>query len=362
MWLRSMSLYNFSNSGSSMTTSTAERRAARQSPAGVKRRSRGFYRTNRGSATPAANLGVCDLPERVYYATGIRESFVILCQFDDHRLGLAGDGLVRDVTPVLDGLPGHRYPCPPGDALIASLPTLRASIQAAAAKAQPVPLSQVRLLSPIGNPGKVMGAPVNYQKHLDEVTSDPGLHHQNKAHMQAIHQSGLFLMASSSVVGPSQGIVIRHPDRRTDHEVELAVVIGKPAKAVAAKDALGFVAGYCIGLDITVRGPEERSLRKSIDTYTVLGPWMVTADEIPDPSNLDLWITVNGELRQKANTRDMILGIPELIEFASSFYTLWPGDVLLSGTPEGVGPIRAGDVLHAHIDHIGAMEVHVRNV
>ena len=286
---------------------------------------------------------------------------MILCQFDDHRLGLVNNGLVRDVTTVLDALPSHRYPFPPGDALIASLPALRARILAAAANAQSVPLSQVRLLSPVANPGKVMGAPVNYQKHLDEVTSDPNLHHQNKAHMQAIHQSGLFLMATSSVVGPSQGIAIRHQDRRTDQEVELAVVIGKPAKNVAAKDALDFIAGYCIGLDITVRGPEERSLRKSIDSYTVLGPWMVTADEIPAPSNLELWITVNGELRQKANTRDMVLGIPELIEFASSFYTLWPGDVLLSGTPDGVGPIHAGDVLHAHIDCVGEMEVLVRN-
>jgi 2-keto-4-pentenoate hydratase/2-oxohepta-3-ene-1,7-dioic acid hydratase in catechol pathway len=137
------------------------------------------------------------------------------------------------------------------------------------------------------------------------------------------------------------------------------VVIGRPANAVTANDALGFVAGYCIGLDITVRGPEERSLRKSIDSYTVLGPWMVTADEIPDPQNLDLSVSVNGEPRQKASTREMILGVAELIEFASSFYTLWPGDVLLSGTPDGVGPIRAGDLLHAHVDRIGDMEVRV---
>ena len=286
---------------------------------------------------------------------------MILCQFDDHRLGLVDGDLVRDVTSILDGLPSQRYPFPPGDALITALPTLSTHILAAAGKVVGVPLSQVRLLSPVANPGKVMGAPVNYQKHLEEVASDPGLHHQINAHMQAIHQSGLFLKATSSVVGPSQGILIRHQDRRTDHEVELAVVIGKPVKEVAAKDALRFVAGYCIGLDITVRGPEERSLRKSIDTYTVLGPWIVTADEIRDPSNLGLWITINGELRQKANTRDLILGIPELIEFASSFYTLWPGDVLLSGTPEGVGPIHAGDMLHAHIDYVGDMEVRVRS-
>ena len=286
---------------------------------------------------------------------------MILCQFDNHRTGLVEGTQVKDVTTALDALPSRRYPYPLGDALIESLPAIRERIQALAAKASGVSVSQVHLLSPVANPGKVMGAPVNYQKHLAEVTSDAELHHQNKAHMQAIHQSGFFLMASSSVIGPSQDIVIRHPDRRTDHEVELAVVIGRPARNVAAKDALGFVAGYCIGLDITVRGPEERSLRKSIDTYTVLGPWLVTADEIPDPSNLDLSLTVNGELRQKANTRDMILGVPELIEFASSFYTLSPGDVLLSGTPEGVSPIHSGDVLHAHIDHIGDMEVRVRN-
>jgi 2-keto-4-pentenoate hydratase/2-oxohepta-3-ene-1,7-dioic acid hydratase in catechol pathway len=286
---------------------------------------------------------------------------VILCQFDDHRLGLVENGNVLDVTAALDALPNYRYPFPTGDALIASLPELRERILAAAAKASAIPLAKVRLLSPVANAGKILGAPVNYQKHLDEVTTDPGLHHQNKAHMQAIHQSGFFLMATSSVIGPSQEIIIRHPDRRTDHEVELAVVIGQPAKNVTAKDALSFIAGYCIGLDITVRGPEERSLRKSIDTYTVLGPWMVTADEIPDPSNLNLSIAVNGEVRQKANTQDMVLGVPELIAFASSFYTLLPGDVLLSGTPEGVGPIRAGDVLHAHIDCIGDMEVRVRN-
>ena len=283
-----------------------------------------------------------------------------LCQFDDHRLGLIDNGAVRDVTAVLDVLPAHRYPCPLGDAFIAALPELRNQIAAAGARAKAIPLSEVRLLSPVANPSKLMGAPVNYQAHMNEVATDAELHHQNKAHMQAIQQSGLFLMANSSLVGPSQGIAIRHLDRRTDHEVELALVIGKRASSVAAKDALSYIAGYCIGLDITVRGPEERSLRKSIDSYTVLGPCLVTADEIPDPANLNLSLSVNGEQRQKANTRQLILGIPELIEFASSFYTLLPGDVLLTGTPDGVGPIRPGDVLHARIEGIGEMLVQVR--
>jgi 2-keto-4-pentenoate hydratase/2-oxohepta-3-ene-1,7-dioic acid hydratase in catechol pathway len=285
---------------------------------------------------------------------------VRLCQFDDHRLGLVENGAVRDVTVVLDELPRQRYPFALGDALVASLPKLRERILDLARGAAAVPVGNVRLLSPVANASKIIGAPVNYQQHLVEVVADPNIHHQNKAHIQAIQQSGLFLKATSSVVGASEGIVIRHAERRTDHEVELAVIIGKRAKSVAREEALSFVAGYCIGLDITVRGPEERSFRKSVDTYTVLGPWLVTADELPDPCSLDLSITVNNEPRQKANTRDLILGIPELIEFASSFYTLLPGDVLMSGTPEGVGPIVPGDVMHARIEGIGEMLVQVR--
>ena len=283
-----------------------------------------------------------------------------LCQFDDHRLGLVENGFVRDVTAVLDELPRQRYPFALGDALVASLPNLRERISDLARGAAAVPVGKVRLLSPVANASKVIGAPVNYQKHLAEVVANPDLHHQNKAHIQAIQQSGLFLKATSSVVGPSEGVVIRHAERRTDHEVELAVVIGKRASSVRREEALSLVAGYCIGLDITIRGPEERSFRKSIDTYTVLGPWLVTADELPDPSALGLSITVNGEPRQKANTRDLILGVPELIEFASSFYTLLPGDVLMTGTPEGVGPIVPGDVMHARVEGIGEMVVQVR--
>lgn len=283
-----------------------------------------------------------------------------ICLFDENRLGLVENETVRDISSVLERLPSRRYPFPQGDPLIAALPSLRDAITAAARSAPEKKLSAVRLFSPVANPSKVMGAPVNYQKHVNEVTSDPNLHHQNKAHMQAIHQSGFFLKANSSIVGPSEGVAIRHADRRTDEEVELALVIGRRAQNVPAAEALDYVAGYCIGLDISIRGPEERSLRKSVDTYTVLGPWLVTADELGDPSRLDLQISVNGELRQKANTRDLILGIPELIEFASSFYTLLPGDVLLTGTPEGVGPIHPGDAMRATIERVGEMTVHVR--
>jgi 2,4-didehydro-3-deoxy-L-rhamnonate hydrolase len=281
-----------------------------------------------------------------------------LCRFAADKLGLIEGDRVKDVSAALDALPAARYPLPRHDLLIAHLSELRAPIAAAAARAKSMPLSDCALLSPIANPGKIIAAPVNYKKHLEEARADPAIHHQNQ--VAEIQRVGLFLKATSAVVGPSEGIAIRHRDRRTDHEIELAAVIGRQADRVSRAQALDHVAGYCIGLDITVRGPEERSLRKSIDSYAVLGPALVTSDEIADPAALDLKLTVNGELRQQANTRDLIIDIADLIVFASSFYTLMPGDVLLTGTPEGVGPIKPGDLIEASIAEIGTMQVKVR--
>jgi len=280
-----------------------------------------------------------------------------LCRFAD-RLGLVTGDTVTDVTAALAALPAQHYPFPRGDLLIENLPALAAPIAAAARDGRRHALKDLTLVSPVANAGKVVAAPVNYRNHLDEARSDPGIHHQRE--VAEIQRVGLFLKAASSIAGPGDGITIRHPDRRTDHEIELAVVIGAAADRVTRADAMRHVAGYCIGLDITVRGPEERSLRKSVDSYTTLGPWLVTADEIADPGALDLMLAVNGETRQQANTRDLIIGIPELIAFASSFYTLLPGDVLLTGTPEGVGPIVPGDLIEATISGIGTMQVKVR--
>jgi 2-keto-4-pentenoate hydratase/2-oxohepta-3-ene-1,7-dioic acid hydratase in catechol pathway len=220
-------------------------------------------------------------------------------------------------------------------------------------------LSDVCLLSPVANPGKLVAAPVNYKRHADEVRDDVALHNNNPALLVTIHTAGVFLKATSSLVGPGEGIAIRMPDRRTDPEVELACVIGRRASRVSRADALDYVAGYAIGLDVTIRGSEDRSLRKSVDTYSVLGPWLVTADEVGDPGVLDLELSINGDRRQQSTTRQMTLGVPELIELASSFYTLEPGDVIFTGTPEGVSPIVPGDRIVASIDKIGTMEVRV---
>jgi 2-keto-4-pentenoate hydratase/2-oxohepta-3-ene-1,7-dioic acid hydratase in catechol pathway len=281
-----------------------------------------------------------------------------ICRFDDNRLGLVGDDGIRDVSAVLSRLPAVTYPFPRHDALIAHLAELRPQIERAAHGAKPIALERVRLLSPVANPGKIIAAPVNYKKHLEEALADKGIHHGNL--VQEIHKAGMFLKAPSSLVGPGEGVQLVHTDRRNDHEVELAVVIGQRARNLGAADALGCVAGYCIGLDMTIRGPEERSLRKSPDSYSVLGPWLVSADEVPDPGNLALKITVNGATRQDAHTSDLILSVAELIEWGSAFYTLHPGDVILTGTPQGVGPVRPGDVMVATIERIGTMRVEVR--
>jgi 2-keto-4-pentenoate hydratase/2-oxohepta-3-ene-1,7-dioic acid hydratase in catechol pathway len=283
-----------------------------------------------------------------------------LCRFGEGRLGLVEDASVRDVTAALDALPTYRYPLPPFDPLIANLERVVARIQAIAATTSSQPLSSLTLLSPVANPGKIVCAPVNYQKHLDEVREDAQLHHNNAGTMAPIHTAGLFLKATSALVGPGEGIALRKVDRRNDHEVELAVVIGKTANNVPAANGYQYVAGYAIGLDITIRGPEERSLRKSPDSYAVLGPWLVTADEVPNPGNLNLRISVNGEERQNSNTKYLILGVPDLIAYASSFYTLYPGDIIITGTPEGVSPIQPGDIISACIEKIGTMEVKVR--
>jgi 2-keto-4-pentenoate hydratase/2-oxohepta-3-ene-1,7-dioic acid hydratase in catechol pathway len=282
------------------------------------------------------------------------------CRFGDGRLGLVEDSQVRDVTTALDVLPSYRYPFPTHDLFIANLDGIIDRVRTIQSSSPAIPLAGLRLLSPVANPSKIIGAPVNYQKHLDEVRTDAQLHHDNQAHTAVIHKTGLFLKACSALVGPSEGIALRKLDRRNDHEVELAVVIGRRANNVSRTDALQYVAGYAIGLDLTIRGPEERSLRKSADTYAVLGPWLVTADEIRNPGDLNLKISVNGEERQNSNTKYMILGVPELIEFASAFYTLNPGDVIMTGTPEGVSPIQPGDNILATIEHIGSMEVQVR--
>jgi 2-keto-4-pentenoate hydratase/2-oxohepta-3-ene-1,7-dioic acid hydratase in catechol pathway len=280
-----------------------------------------------------------------------------ICRFNGGRLGVVRDGRVHDVTALLDQLPAQRYPLPQWDLLVEALPRLRGPMAMAAQGAVSHAIDNVRFDSPVANPGKIIGAPINYHAHAQESSQDAAIAHGRT--ITTIGDWGLFLKAGSSLIGCSQDITLRFPERRNDHEVELGVVIGTECRQVPREQAMAHVAGYSVALDMTLRGAEFQCFRKSIDSYAVLGPWLVTADEVPDPGNLDLWITVNGATRQKSNTRHLVYDVPRLIEFASSFYTLYPGDILMTGTPEGVGPVVPGDRIEAGIAGIGEFTMHV---
>jgi 2-keto-4-pentenoate hydratase/2-oxohepta-3-ene-1,7-dioic acid hydratase in catechol pathway len=202
-------------------------------------------------------------------------------------------------------------------------------------------------------PSKVIAAPLNYRLHIEEMRP------LVKGELHAIERYGVFLKAPSSIVGPDALVELPFPDRRTDHEVELGVVIGRTARNVAAADAMRHVFGYTGVMDITVRGDEDRSTRKSFDTFTPVGPVLVTADELPDPHHLSLQLWVNGEQRQNGNTRDMIWNVPKLIEYASHVMTLYPGDLFSTGTPDGVGLLRPGDEVTMEVERIGRLSVKV---
>lgn len=289
-----------------------------------------------------------------------------ICRFNGDRLGLIDGTDVLDVSSVLQLLPPVRWPVPWGDPLIAKLDELAQPIAAAAVTAARIPLASVRLESPVSNPSKIMAAPANYRKHVELDTLDPGvdqgLHRAAMIDLaRPVDQYGLFLKASSCLVGGADGITLDWPGetRRVDHEVEIAIIIGRTARHVSKESALDYVAGYALGLDITVRGTEDRSFRKSADSFAVLGPCVATPDEISDPTDLKFWLRVNDELRQSSSTRAITVGLAELIAIASSVYTLHPGDIIMTGTPEGVGPLKPGDTLAAGADGIGEMTLRV---
>jgi 2-keto-4-pentenoate hydratase/2-oxohepta-3-ene-1,7-dioic acid hydratase in catechol pathway len=284
-----------------------------------------------------------------------------LCRYDEDRLGVVVGNMVHDVTAAQDEIrKGARYDMK-GDAVIAALPTWRARIEEMAKTVAGKPLSSVKLLSPIARPSKTMAAPTNYKKHIEEMRSRTDLPREaTQRQPPDIGKAGIFLKSNSSIVGPSEGIPLRFLDRTNEHEIELVAVIGKQGTNIPKDKAKEYIAGYTLGLDMTCRGGEDRSFRKSIDGYSVLGPWFVTADEIANPDDVTVTLTVNGALRQTADTKDLIYDIGRLIEFASSFYTLYPGDVYYTGTPQGVSPVKPGDVLRGKCDQVGEFEITVR--
>ncbi|GAA0892783.1 fumarylacetoacetate hydrolase family protein [Fulvivirga kasyanovii] len=213
---------------------------------------------------------------------------------------------------------------------------------------------EVRLGAPVKRPGKIICIGLNYQKHAAE------------SGMDVPKEPVVFFKASSSIVGPNDNIVIPKNSKKTDWEVELAVVIGKRANYISKEDALDYVAGYVLHNDVSEREFQlERGGQwvkgKSCDTFAPLGPYLVTKDEVANPNNLNLWLTLNGKKVQNGNTNDFIFNVQEVIAYLSQFMSLMPGDIISTGTPEGVGlgfkpPVylKAGDVVELGIDGLGS--------
>jgi 2-keto-4-pentenoate hydratase/2-oxohepta-3-ene-1,7-dioic acid hydratase in catechol pathway len=220
-----------------------------------------------------------------------------------------------------------------------------------------VPLASVRLLAPIERPGKYLAIGMNYRKHLAEAES---------IGVAAPKAQLWFNKQTTCIAGPYDQI---EPGvtQQLDYEVELGVVIGAPAKGVKEADTCRHVFGYFVADDVSARDWQFHSstftMGKSFDTHGPIGPWIVTADEIPDPHKLELRCLVNGQVRQQSNTSEMIYNIWQQISYLSTAFTLETGDLIATGTPEGVGVsmkppqfLKSGDVVRCEIDGIGAIE------
>lgn len=242
------------------------------------------------------------------------------------------------------------------------LPTGRTDmLQVIASGALPAPLpgaapvSGHRLLAPVPRPGKIFGSGVNYASHKEEnpdaVLPD---------------EPGFFAKFPSSVIGPGEAVRIPTPQSQVDYEVELAVVIGAAGRDIPAGRALDHVFGYTVVNDVSGRDiqfrPNQTPLGKGCDTFCPMGPALLTADEVPDPSRLRVVSRVNGEVRQDAPTAQMLFGVDRLVEHCSRHITLEPGDVITTGTPAGCGTfrnpplwLRPGDVVEAEVDAVGVL-------
>lgn len=301
-----------------------------------------------------------------------------LALFDDYRLGVVENDTIADVT---DALEEHdtTWPWVFVPRMIMGFDRVRPRIEGALRTARRIPVSQVKLRPPVPAPSKIAAAASNYRAHVDEMQrymaegrfGDPGGTRQSlKAGLSDVpgrppgERGEVFLKSPSSIVGPGDTIWLPDttPGREVHHEPELAAVIGRECYRVSPSQALDYVFGYLALMDITVRGDGDRSRRKSYRGFTPIGPWIVLKEEVPDPQDLHIRLWVNDELRQDANTSGMIESLAEVIEYASYCYTLMPGDIVTTGSPEGVAPIKEEDVVKIDIERIGSYSVNVQQM
>jgi 2-keto-4-pentenoate hydratase/2-oxohepta-3-ene-1,7-dioic acid hydratase in catechol pathway len=291
---------------------------------------------------------------------------VRIALFDDFRLGLVDPDsqTIRDVTHTLPGR-SDGDPCGAGwwVRMCRDFPVTAPRLLAAARAATPMPLSGVSLRAPVLNPSKIVATASNYGEHVAEMRET--VLTRVAGHVEDwMLDFDVFLKAPSSVTGCDSEVVLPATalaqGREVHHESELALVIGRGGTDISEADALDHVLGYLVGLDMTVRGDGDRSRRKSYDTFTPLGPWLTTADDVAEPQLLEVRLEVGGVVRQQANTRDMLVPVAGIIAYTSSVMRLEPGDVILTGAPPGVGEVHAGDRIEASITGLGTLRVDVR--
>jgi 2-keto-4-pentenoate hydratase/2-oxohepta-3-ene-1,7-dioic acid hydratase in catechol pathway len=246
-----------------------------------------------------------------------------------------------------------------------ALPAAMRCAQEAAGKGASLPLRSVKLLAPILNPPSIWAAASNYKEHQAEMREKSGSTDRADYGKDEL-MAEFFLKPASSIVGPGGPLILPKISKDVDFECELCAVIGTTARRVSEDQALDHVFGYTICWDFSQRDPwgrgrqNTRNIRKGFDSFTGLGPWIVTRDEIEDPQDLAIRVEQNGKLEMSAHTGDMICSLREHIRFLSGVLTLRPGDLITTGTPAGVRKLKDGDRLKGGIEKIGEMEIEVR--
>jgi len=288
---------------------------------------------------------------------------VRLAILDGLRLGVVAGDEVADVTGALPW-PHDADPLTAGwwRLLCRDLDLVRPALARAAEdpSSPRIALADARLRAPAVSPSKIVAAASNYAGHVAEMH---GVQRRTLGRVEPwMMEFDVFLKAPSSICGPRDEIALppEQAGAEIHHEAELVAIVGRGGRHIPAAEALSRIAGYTIGLDVTVRGEGDRSRRKSYDTFSPLGPWLVTADEAGDPADMDIDLECNGVRRQHVSTRDMIVPVRDIVAYASTIMTLLPGDVVFTGAPPGVGAIRPGDKLRVWISRLGEMEVGVR--
>jgi len=263
------------------------------------------------------------------------------------RIGIVEGHELIDLTAAVPELPRD---------MLSFLEAGSAALEAASAATGPrLPISEVQLEAPIARPPKFLAVGLNYADHVAESGQETPT------------QPMIFNKQSTCVAGPTDPVHVPKVSHVLDYEGELGFVIGKHARHVSADDAADYIAGYLVVNDATTRDWQFHTptwtMGKSFDTHGPIGPWIVTADELPDPHQLDLRTYVNGELRQESNTKQLIFNCFQLVEYLSKAFTLEPGDIIATGTPSGIGLalkppqlLKAGDVVRIEIDGIGQIE------